>query len=340
MHCLDGFTRLVCPRFLLTLFCTLLTFLPVRGQNQRDANGQNIFRGNSAELRVTLRDARGQIIAASATVKLYRMGVLANQQITNNGHASFILPVLGDYTVAASAAGFKPEQRDVSVQVAVESEIDINMVRDSTLPEGAPTAGRPVLAPKAQEAFNKGLEALGQNNMKEAEKQIGEAARLAPGHPDVLYAQGVLYLRERKWPEAREVLEKATQVDPNHSQAFSALGMTYVNEGKYDAAIPALETAARLEPANWETQWTLGEAYYRHEQYNEALKNAQEALAKSNGKAPEIELLVAESLVAVSRYEDAGQVLRQYVKNHGNRPDVAKAKKWLDRLKADGKIKG
>ena len=121
------------------------------------------------------------------------------------------------------------------------------MVRDSTLPEGAPTAGRPVLAPKAQEAFNKGLEALGQNNMKEAEKQIGEAARLAPGHPDVLYAQGVLYLRERKWPEAREVLEKATQVDPNHSQAFSALGMTYVNEGKYDAAIPALETAARLQ---------------------------------------------------------------------------------------------
>jgi len=156
----------------------------------------------------------------------------------------------------------------------------------------------------------------------------------------VLYAQGVLYLRQRKWPEAQEVLEKATQVDPSHSQAFSALGMTYVNQGKYDAAVPMLETAARLEPANWENQWTLAEAYYRHEQYNEALKNAQEALVKSNGKAPEIELLVAESLVAVSRYEDAGQVLRQYVKNHGNRPDVAKAKKWLERLKADGKIKG
>ena len=84
------------------------------------------------------------------------------------------------------------------------------------------------------------------------------------------------------------------------------------------------------------TQWALAEAYYRHEQYNEALKNAQEALTKSNGKAPEIELLVAESLVAVSRYEDAGQVLRQYVKNHGDRPDAAKARKWLERLKADG----
>jgi Flp pilus assembly protein TadD len=340
MPCFDRSAGVLFPRSLVILIGTLLSFVPAQAQNQRDANDQNIFRGNRAELRVTLRDTQGQIIAVSATVKLYRMGALASQQITNNGHVSFILPVIGDYTVAASAAGFKPEQRDVSVQVEVESEIDIHLVRDSTIPEGAPVAGRPVLAPKAQEAFNKGLEALGQNNMKEAEKQIGEAAKLAPGHPDVLYAQGVLYLRQRKWPEAQEVLEKATQVDPSHSQAFSALGMTYVNEGKYNAAVPALETAARLEPANWENQWTLAEAYYRHEQYNEALKNSQEALAKSKGKAPEIELLVAESLVAVSRYEDAGQVLRQYVKNHGDRPDAAKARKWLDRLKADGKIKG
>jgi hypothetical protein len=181
---------LASARVLLTLFGTLLFFLPARAQ--RDANDQNVFRGNPAELRVTLRDSKGQIVSVSATVKLYRMGALANQQITNNGHASFILPVLGDYSVAVLAAGFRPEQRDVSVQVAVESEIDINMVRDSIVPEGAPVAGRPVLAPKAQEAFNKGLEALGQNNMKEAEKRIGEAAKLAPGHPDVLYAQGVL----------------------------------------------------------------------------------------------------------------------------------------------------
>ena len=44
--------------------------------------------------------------------------------------------------------------------------------------------------------------------------------------------------------------------------------------------------------------------------------------------------------LAVSRYEDAAQTLRQYVKNHGDRPDAAKARRWLDRLKADGKIKG
>ena len=152
MHRSDRSLRVVCPRSFLFLLGMFLPFVPARGQNERDVNNQILFRGNRAELRVTLRDAHGQVIAVSATVKLYRLGALANQQITNNGHASFILPMLGDYTVAASAAGFKPEQRDVSVQVEMESEIDIHMVRDSTVPEGAPVAARPVLAPKAQEA--------------------------------------------------------------------------------------------------------------------------------------------------------------------------------------------
>ena len=37
----------------------------------------------------------------------------------------------------------------------------------------------------------------------------------------------------------------------------------------------------------------------------EAVKTSQDALAKSNGKAPEIELLVAQSLVATGKYDEA-----------------------------------
>ena len=44
---------------------------------------------------------------------------------------------------------------------------------------------------------------------------------------------------------------------------------------------------------SWETRWTLAKAYYQQEEYDEALKMSQEALAGSNGKAPEIGLLVA-----------------------------------------------
>jgi predicted Zn-dependent protease len=325
---------------LLFLLGPFLPLSPVQAQNQRDGNDQNMFRGNRAEMRVTVRDASGQALNAHAVVKLLRLGALSNQMATNNGHAVFILPALGEYTVSVTAPGFRPEQKDVSVQVEVEIEVDVTLQRDTSGGDAEAMPGKPMLAPKAKEAFDKGLEALGQNNMKEAQKQVAEAMKLAPGHPDVLYVQGVLYLRQSKYPEAREVLLKATQLDPKHGPAFAALGMTYVNEGRYDTAISPLETSAQLEPANWDSERTLAQAYYRDGQYDKALKTAQDALSKSNGKAPEIELTVAESQVAVGKFEDAGATLKDFLQKHGDRPEAAKARKWLERLKADGKIKG
>jgi predicted Zn-dependent protease len=317
-------------------FSLLLIPLAARAQSN-DGRDEGAFRGNHAELEVVLRDSSGQALAVSAVVKLFRSGAPAGQMSTSNGRATFILPAMGDYTVVVDARGFKPQQKDVSVEVAVKSELDVEMARDLATDPNVP--GKPLLAPKAKEAFDKGLQALSQDKMKDAEKYVAEATKLAPGHPDVLYVQGVLYLKQRNWGEARSVLEKATQIDPTHAQAFAALGMAFVDEGKYDAAIPPLEKSVQLEPGGWEAEFTLAKAYYHHEQYEEALKASQEALAASKGKAPEIELLVAQSLTAVGRYEESATTLRDFLKNHGNRPEAATAKKWLDRLTASGKIK-
>ena len=193
--------------------------------------------------------------------------------------------------------------------------------------------GRPVLAPKAKDAFDKGLKALSVDKMGNAEKYVSEAARLAPGHPDVLYVQGVLYLKQKNWAEAQTALEKATQVDPSHARAFAALGMALSDQGKYDAAIAPLERALQLDGSvGWETHWALAKAYYRHEQYEDALCASQLALVESKGRAAEIALLVAQSLTAVGRYDDAAQTLREFVKEHGERPEAATAKRWLQKL--------
>jgi tetratricopeptide (TPR) repeat protein len=115
--------------------------------------------------------------------------------------------------------------------------------------------------------------------------------------------------------------------------------MALSDQGKYDAAIAPLERSLQLDTGGWETHWTLAKGYYHHEQYDAALKMAQQALAESNGKAPEIDLLVAQSLTAVGRYEDAAQTLREFLKEHGDHPQAATARRWLQRLSADGKIR-
>ena len=321
------------------LVMSLWLQVPARCQ---DSGGEGtLFRGDKAEISVTLRDSSGGVISAAATVKVYRSGgIPVGESVATQGRAFFVVATLGDYTLVAQAAGYKTVQKEVSVLAAVRVETDVYLQRDSAASGFAPAAGAPILAPKARELFDKAVQALHEDKLDEAEKYAGQTLKLAPSHPDVLYIQGVVYLKKRKWGEAQAVLEKATQLDPNHAPAFAGLGMVLINQGKYEPAIPLLEKSLALnDKADYETRWALAKAYYHHEQYEQALKVSQEALTESNGKAPEIDLLVAQSLTAVGRYEDSAETLRTFLKNHRNDPQAPIAKRWLARLAADGKIR-
>ncbi len=323
--------------FLTVLGCALFAALPAHGQDSSAET--NLFRGDRPEISVTVRDSSGQEIDAPAMVKIFRSGTPVDQGPTRKGRVFFMLATTGEYTVSVTAAGYENGQKDVSIPVALKTEVEFSLKRTANANETVGVPGRPLLAPKAKELFDKGLQALSEGKLKDAEKYTGEAMKLAPGHPDVLYLQGVLDMKLRNFADAQEVLEKATQIDPSHARAFAALGMTLSDQGKYEEAIPSLEKALELDPSSgWETNWSLAQAYYHGEKYDSAVKMSEQALAKSNGKAPEIELLVAQSLTATGKYSEAAQALRNFLKNNPNRPEAAKARRWLDRLEADGKV--
>lgn len=51
------------------------------------------------------------------------------------------------------------------------------------------------------------------------------------------------------------------------------------------------------------------------------------------------ELLLAQCLTVMGRYEDSAQVLREFLKYNAESPDATTARHWLQRLTADGKIR-
>ena len=326
-------------RFMLPIVpCLFLTTPPTLCQDSGSEG--TLFRGDKAEISVTVRDSSGEPISAPASVKIFKEGMPTDQREASRGRAFFILRSLGDYTVVVNATGYKIAQKDVSVPVAVRAEVDIYLQRESATGDNTGIPGRPLLAPKAREALDKALQALSASKLAEAEKFVDEAVKLAPAHPDVLFVQGVLYLNLRKWTRAQSVLEKAAQMDPSNAHVLGALGMAFTDQGKYEAAIAPLEKSLQLEAAGgWETHWALGKAYYYRQRYDQALKTSQLALTESNGKAPQIELLVAQSLTAVGRYDDAAQTLREFLKSHGDSPEAATARRWLEGLAKNGKIR-
>ena len=296
------------------------------------------LRGNRAELSITIKEGSSQLIGPMVTVKLYTLGSLVTQMSTSKGRVVFILNRLGDYMITADATGYRTAQKEISIPVAVEAEEEIVLQRDSA-PEALGNAGRPVLAPKAKEFLDKAFEALKENKLDQAEKIISEASSLAPNHPDVLYLQGVILLRRGQAAQAQTVLEKTTQIDPQNARAFTALGMAFINENKYDLAMAPLKQSIQLDPANWETHWTLARALYRQENFDACLLEAQQAFSQSRGSEPAIELLIAQSQTAVGKFEDSADTLRTFLRTHPNDKGAATARRWLDRLVADGKVR-
>jgi len=296
------------------------------------------FHGRGVELTVIVHDSSGNPIPSPAIVKLIRGGTIPSGQAqTERGRAELVAYDLGDFTIEVQAPGYANAQKEVSINANGRAEFDVYL---RPLTPNSPNApGRPVLAPKVRKAVDDGFEALAANNLSKAQKHASQAMSLAPGHPDVLYLEGVVLLKQRDWAKAQEVLEKATQVDPSHANALAALGMALCDQGKYDAAIVPLEKALKINPAiSWDARWTLAKAYYQQAHYDQALAMSQNALTSSHGKAPEIELLVAQSLTAVGRYEDAAQELREFVRDHPDRRETATARRWLDGLASSGKI--
>ena len=314
----------------------LLSF--TAAHSQESANEGIMPRTDRPEISVIVHDQAGALINAPGDVKLLRDGMPAGSAGLSRGRAFFGSIPFGSYTLIVDATGYKSVQRDVNVSISMRYEVDATLQRDSAPDANAGVRAKPLLTPKAKEALDKTLKALSKNKLSDAEKYLDEAAKLAPSHPDVLYVQGVLFLDKQNYPQAQSVLEKASQMDPSNARAFSSLGMALVDEGKYGQALAPLEKSLQLDAAAWEPQWMLGESYYRLQQYDQALRASQLAWTESKGKEPRIELLVAEALTAVGKYEDAAQALRDFLKHYSDRPEASKAQRWLDGLAKNGKI--
>jgi Tfp pilus assembly protein PilF len=321
------------PIVLCNFFCPLVT------RSQTHGIATNV--GRRVEIEVTIRATSGELLSVPANVKVFLNGIPCGEASTSNGRTSFIISDIGKFNVTVDAAGFKSGQSDVVVSEPVKVPLEINLQREGSSNLATPNANaeNSILAPKAKQTLDKGMQALHDDNLIEAEKALDQSLTLAPNNPHVLYVQGLLDLKKHEWSKAQTVLEKSTQMEPNSPRALAALGMALCNQKKYAEAIPPLEKSLELDPAaGWETHWSLGESYYHSERFGDALKISQQAEAQSNGQAPQLDLLVARALTALGRYEDSAKVLRELL-NHADGPEAATARRFLERLSADGKIR-
>ena len=156
------------PILLCNFLCPLVAWCQSNSGEELD------FRGSNAEIDVTIRGSSGEVISVPATVILLRDGTPYDQGMTSKGQMFFILHNLGDFTVSVNAAGYKSGQKDVSVATKTKYEVDVGLQRNTSSNFTSGAAGNPILAPKAKEALDKGMQALRDDDLDAAE--IGRAS--------------------------------------------------------------------------------------------------------------------------------------------------------------------
>ncbi len=87
---------------------------------------------------------------------------------------------------------------------------------------------------------------------------------------DVLIAEAILALDEKRYPEALNIVAQAVQISPNHPEALYYKGLILMAQENLDEAIVVLGQARALAPDNISITFQQGVAYFSKGDYDQA----------------------------------------------------------------------
>jgi len=328
------------PRFFAAIVFLFALALPaaVMAQLSRPSAGADASSSANGKIIVRVRGTGGASLPGFASIRLYSNFTSFSQTASSldNSQVVFANVGMGEYLVEVRATGYKDATEAASLITPETS----TYVFVELLPEGPPGAavqpdGPPLLAPKAQKELEAAAAALRAGDIKEAQKRLEKAQKLAPGHPDVSYLWALLYIRMENLAQARAALERTVNIYPNHAAAQSMLGALLYNLSEYPAAITALEKAVHLEPQSWQAHRALALCYLSEKSLEKARAHVERALETSGNKAPELRLLLARVLTAMRQFEKAKAQVREFQVGNPGHPDLPEANRLMAALKRE-----
>ncbi len=142
------------------------------------------------------------------------------------------------------------------------------------------TRARQLAPENAEASYLLGLVNLDLGHLAQAEGDLRDTLRLAPGAADstrALIALGRIELERGRLDEAEQTLRQAIAADPASGEAHWRLGSALLAQRQFSEAIRELEQSVRLDAQSADAYTTLGMAYHatgRRQRAREALREA------------------------------------------------------------------
>ncbi len=156
---------------------------------------------------------------------------------------------------------------------------------------------------REEPAYHENLgRAYRKKGMKEAERELAEAARLGSGSASLWSALGHLRAEQKNVEEARAAFASALEAEPGNEEAASGLSATLAEAGKLDEAEAALVKAIEMNPGSSVLWNDLGVVKLRRGDFVGAVEALHKALSlEKPPEAAKTNLERAEQLLALDR---------------------------------------
>lgn len=170
------------------------------------------------------------------------------------------------------------------------------MTRAAPLPSSAQSV--------LQRTLPAALAAHGRGALDEAATWLDEAARVAPGHPDILHLRGLVALGRGQSSVAVAWIERATGASPRTALYWNNLGVAWRASGDLARAAAAHRHAVGLKPDYASAHNNLGAVHAATGDYRAAAKSFARAIALG---APGAEMREnhAKALLCLGRFSQA-----------------------------------
>ncbi|MGH9574466.1 MAG: tetratricopeptide repeat protein [Candidatus Acidiferrales bacterium] len=275
--------------------------------------GQSGQRGATAVVVVTVVGEDGGPTGAGAEVTLSSEGDNGRTDMAgSDGMVRFVGIGRGYYTIKAHELGYDDGFGNVDVATSYGTFTATVSLRSLASPD---TEGKGmVLAPKAREELDKGVEAMRRHQYDEARTHLDAAYKLAPGNPEVNDRLGEFFLVTKDIEKAQDSLQNALSLDPDNVNTLTDLGELRIVQGNYPAAQKSLDQAVNLNQHAWFAHWMLGVVYLRVNENEKARVEATSAIKEGKGSADDAQFVLGEALAKLGRTDEAIRALQMFIK--------------------------
>jgi len=320
MQSTPSYRRLIRKYFFASLLISSVTSL-AQGPPSGNASVQPGF-GSAGVVIITVYGENKKLLDRQALIRLTNKetGKASYQTTDRTSSAAISNLAVGAYDMEVSAVGYLTYTQNLKLlsdHATFQSNITIK--KDPSAVELSPVNEKDL--PAAVRAdLSRAINDLRSGKLRDAQKKLGQAEKLAPANAEVEFLEGYLLYQDKNFAQALTHLESAAKLDPRNVQALILLGRLHIQGGDDPGAIRTLESASTIDPHAWIPHQLLADLYFRQHNYEKATKEARLAIQTGQSAASGAQVVLANSLTNLGREQEAIASLQRFLQDHPSTP--------------------